>query len=138
MPFLVCDRFFRAAWALRGVEAALLVLSLSACVGSGTLAPVAGDEQTGEASYYADAFVGRSTASGERYDPDAFTAAHRTLPFGTRVRVTRLSTGESVEVRINDRGPFVRRRIIDLSHSAARALDMMEEGVVAVSVEVVE
>lgn len=101
------------------------------------MTPTVGDEQTGEASYYADAFIGRTTASGERYDPDALTAAHRSLPFGTRVRVTRLEGGQSVVVRINDRGPFIRGRIIDLSHAAARRLDMVREGVVPVTVEVI-
>lgn len=100
------------------------------------MAPDPGETATGEASYYADKFIGRTTASGERYDPEAMTAAHRSLPFGTRVRVTRLSNGRSVVVRINDRGPFVRGRIIDVSHAAARKLDMMREGVVPVTVEV--
>lgn len=102
------------------------------------MAPDSGAATTGDASYYADKFIGRTTASGEAYDPEALTAAHRSLPFGTRVRVTRLATGESVVVRINDRGPFVRGRVIDLSHTAARRLDMTEEGVVPVAVEVVE
>lgn len=114
----------------------VLMAGLAACTGAGAMASDPGETATGEASYYADKFIGRTTASGERYDPDALTAAHRTLPFGTRVRVTRLSTSASVVVRINDRGPFVRGRIIDLSHAAARRLAMMREGVVAVSVEV--
>jgi rare lipoprotein A len=101
------------------------------------MTPVVGDEQTGDASYYADKFIGRTTASGERYDPDELTAAHPSLPFGTRVRVTRLDGGQRVVVRINDRGPFVRGRIIDLSHAAARRLDMVREGVVPVTIEVV-
>ena len=100
------------------------------------LAPDPGQTAHGKASYYADKFIGRTTANGETYDPDALTAAHRTLPFGTRVRVTRLSNGESVVVRINDRGPFIRGRIIDLSHAAAQELNMMREGVVPVELEV--
>jgi rare lipoprotein A len=83
----------------------------------------------GEASYYADYFNGRKTANGERYDPRKLTAANRTLPFGTRVRITRLDTGRSVVVRVNDRGPFgKRRRIFDLSKAAARELDMLHAG----------
>lgn len=93
--------------------------------------------QEGEASYYSDELAGRKTASGERYDPKALTAAHRTLPFGSLVRVTRADTGRSVVVRITDRGPFGReRRIIDLSKAAAKELDMLRAGVVPVRVEV--
>jgi rare lipoprotein A len=91
----------------------------------------------GRATYYSDALAGNHTANGERYDPRAMTAAHRTLKFGTQVRVTRRDTGSSVVVRINDRGPFGdRRRIIDLSRAAAQELGMIRAGVVDVSVEV--
>ena len=76
------------------------------------------------ASYYGQSFAGRRTASGERFNPSAMTAAHRTLPFGTRVRVTHARTGKHVVVRINDRGPFVKGRAIDLSSGAARAIGM--------------
>ncbi len=126
---------------MRMLRIALIVVlgfGLSACTGVGAVAPSPGATDTGDASYYADTFIGRTTANGETYDPDAMTAAHRSLPFGTLVRVTRLSTGESVVVRINDRGPFVRGRIIDLSHAAARELDMLREGVVPVVIEVIE
>ena len=122
---------------IRWACALVLLLGLSACMGAGAMVPDPGESATGEASYYADKFIGRTTASGERYDPEALSAAHATLPSGTRVRVTRLSDGRSVVVRINDRGPFVRGRIIDLSHAAARKLGMMREGVVSVSVEVI-
>ena len=91
----------------------------------------------GEATYYSDKIAGRKTASGERYDPAALTAAHRSLPFGTRVRVVRVDTGNSVLVRITDRGPFGKpSRIIDLSKAAARQLDMLRAGVIRVRVEV--
>jgi rare lipoprotein A len=92
----------------------------------------------GQATYYGDKFAGRKTASGERYQPDAMTAAHKSLPFGTRVRVKRLDgKGEVVCVRINDRGPFGRAsRIIDLSKAAAKELAMLRAGVVRVEVEV--
>lgn len=91
----------------------------------------------GEATYYSDKLAGRKTASGERYDPGALTAAHRTLPFGSVVRVVRQDTQRSVVVRITDRGPFGKpSRIIDLSKAAARELDMLRAGVVPVRVEV--
>ncbi len=93
----------------------------------------------GRASYYADSLAGRSTASGQPYDPQARTAASRSLPFGTVLRVTRVETGASVIVRVNDRGPFGdRRRVLDLSRSAAEALDMIRRGVAEVRVEVLE
>jgi len=95
------------------------------------------DVLRGRASYYGDYHHGRKTASGERFDMHELTAAHRTLPFGTRVRVTNLTNGRSVVVRINDRGPFGRkRRIIDLSKAAARKLHMLRAGVVPVQVEI--
>lgn len=88
--------------------------------------------QTGKASWYA---MGTRTANGERYLPDGMTAAHRTLPFNTRVLVTDLATGRSVIVRVNDRGPFTGGRIIDLSRGAARSLGMIARGVVSVRVQ---
>ncbi len=88
--------------------------------------------QTGLASFYADKFEGRLTASGEKFRQNKLTAAHRTLPFGTLVRVKNLDNGKEVTVRINDRGPFVEGRIIDLSKSAARKLDFIQQGVVRV------
>lgn len=95
-----------------------------------------GFEQVGMASWYGPGFAGRPTANGERFDPEALTAAHRTLPFGTRVRVTNLDNGKSVVVRINDRGPYAKNRIIDLSKEAARQIAMIEKGHVKVRVEV--
>lgn len=92
----------------------------------------------GKASYYADKYDGRKTASGEVFDQDSFTAAHRTLPFGTRCKVTNLKNGKSVEVVINDRGPFIKDRVIDLSKSAAEEIDMIKSGVVEVEVEILE
>jgi rare lipoprotein A len=80
------------------------------------------------ASYYGQEFAGHRTASGEKFNPSAMTAAHRTLPFGTRVRVTNSRNGRSVIVRINDRGPFVKGRAIDLSSGAARAIGMASTG----------
>ena len=95
------------------------------------------EPQVGYASYYSHAHQGRRTASGERFDMDAMTAAHRTLPFGTRVRVTNLANGRHTIVRINDRGPFKKKRIIDLSYAAARELGAVKTGIVRVRVEVV-
>jgi peptidoglycan lytic transglycosylase len=86
----------------------------------------------GMASYYGEAFRGRSTANGERFNPDALTAAHRSLPFGTCLRVENTGNGRSVRVRVNDRGPYARGRIIDLSERAARALDLIRQGVARV------
>jgi rare lipoprotein A (peptidoglycan hydrolase) len=93
----------------------------------------------GEASYYGKAFAGRKTASGEIFEPERYTAAHRSLPFGTVLRVTRLGKHGVVYVRVNDRGPFgKKRRIIDLSEAAASELDMLRDGICEVRVEVLE
>lgn len=92
----------------------------------------------GHASWYGEEFARRPTASGERYDPSKLTGAHRTLPLGSKVRVTNLLNGRSVLVRINDRGPFMRRREIDLSYEAARALGMVRRGVARVRIEPAE
>ncbi|MFZ4806033.1 MAG: septal ring lytic transglycosylase RlpA family protein [Hyphomicrobiaceae bacterium] len=89
----------------------------------------------GAASFY---WQFETTASGERYDPKSLTAAHRTLPFGTRVRVTNVANGRTVLVRINNRGPFKPGRVIDLSEAAADAIDMRSRGIVPVKLEVVE
>ena len=82
----------------------------------------------GMASYYGNELAGNRTANGERFDPGQLTAAHRTLPFGSKVRVTNMSNGDSVVVRINDRGPFSRGRVIDVSHAAAREIGMQRSG----------
>jgi rare lipoprotein A len=92
--------------------------------------------QTGPASWYGEAHHGRLTASGERFDMHALTAAHPTLPFGTRLRVMNLHNDRAVEVRVNDRGPAVPGRIIDLSYAAARALGAVEAGIVPVRLTV--
>ncbi len=93
--------------------------------------------QKGKASYYAAKFTGRRTASGERVDAKAMEAAHRTLPFNTLVEVTNLRNHRSVVVRINDRGPFSKRRIMDLTYAAAKALGLVSQGVGMVSLRVV-
>jgi rare lipoprotein A len=90
---------------------------------------------SGKASFYGHHYHGR-VASGARYDPGKFTAAHRNLPFGTKVRVKDRRTGRSVVVTINDRGPFVRGRVFDLSLAAAKALGMTDRGIAAVTAQV--
>lgn len=93
--------------------------------------------EEGVASWYGPNFHGRRTASGEVFDMYAYTAAHRTLPFGSVVRVTRLDTGARVTVRINDRGPFKKNRILDLSYAAAREIGLIRTGTARVRIEVV-
>ena len=95
---------------------------------------IAGAEE-GIASYYADSLDGNPTASGEPYDKNAMTAAHRTLPFGTKVKVTNLSNDRSVVVCINDRGPHTKNRIIDVSRAAAEKLDLLDLGTIKVRIE---
>ncbi len=95
-----------------------------------------GFTESGQASYYADKFQNKKTASGEFYKHELKTAAHKKLPFGCKVRITNVNNGKSVVVRINDRGPFVRGRIIDLSRSAFSAIGSTSKGLMAVKIEV--
>jgi len=95
------------------------------------------EEQVGNASYYGAEFHGKPTSSGEIFDMNALTAAHRTLPLGTMVRVTNLENEKQVEVKINDRGPFVKGRIIDLSRGAAEKLEIIENGTAIVKIEII-
>jgi rare lipoprotein A len=97
-----------------------------------------GQTQSGKASFYADKFEGAPTASGEKYKHNKLTAAHKTLPFGTKVKVTNVNNKKSVEVVINDRGPWVENRIIDLSKSAAEELGFINQGVADVEIEVLD
>ena len=144
----------------RGVFLAVLAFSLTGCglMGSGgegsgtrgtkpytirgkTYRPylsAEGYREDGMASWYGKDFHGRSTANGERYDMYSMTAAHKLLPLGTQVRVTHLRTGRSIVVRINDRGPFVEDRIIDLSYAGAKELGILGPGTAEVRVEAVE
>jgi peptidoglycan lytic transglycosylase len=138
----------RAALALAIMLALAMVLTwVASFVGCGSSSSqrrrepaIPGTSERGMATWYGgrDGLDRSRTASGERYDQNEYTAAHRSLPFGTRVRVTNLKNGRSVTVRINDRGPFGQGRIIDLSRAAARSIDMIGDGVVPVMVEVVE
>ena len=96
------------------------------------------DPFEGVASWYGGKFHGRQTANGERFDQNGISAAHKSLPFNTVVRVHNLRNGKSVDVRINDRGPFVKGRIIDLSKGAASKIDMVNDGVVPVRIQVLK
>lgn len=104
----------------------LLILVFASC---------ASIKQEGRASYYADKFNGRKTASGARFSQHKRTAAHRTLPFGTKLKVKNLDNGRTVRVRVNDRGPFVAGRMVDLSKKAARKLGMLQQGVANVEIK---
>jgi len=124
--------------------AAAFVLAAASChrpAGPPAAAPAPGDRAAtarpteGLASYYSSHLDGRRTASGERYDPTSYTAAHPTAPFGTCLRVTRLDDGRHVDVRVNDRGPFTAGRVIDLSRAAARELGILRAGLAHVRVE---
>lgn len=138
-PDVAAKKLFGGQLCVVVTGAALLfvALVLAGCGGgSGELRTEPGSIQEGLASYYAHKFHGRQTASGEIYDENRMTAAHKTLAFGTTVRVTDVTTGKAVVVVINDRGPFVEGRIIDLSYEAAGELGMINAGVVKVRVEV--
>lgn len=108
------------------------------CFSAAATAVSVGDTETGVAAYYSNVFQGRRTASGERYDKNALTAAHKTLPFGARVRVTNLQNEKSVELKINDRGPYSKKRIIDVSRRAAKDLGFIREGLTKVRLEIIE
>jgi rare lipoprotein A len=121
-----------AVWAL-----ALLAGCSRAVVSTPPVPPAAGTEEVGFASWYGAPHHGRRTASGEVYDMHQLTAAHRTMPFGTRLLVTNRDTSQSTEVRVNDRGPFVEGRILDVSYAAARQLGAVGPGIIPVRVRVI-
>jgi rare lipoprotein A len=126
------ERSAAASPAMPALSVTTLALLLAACLlaGCASLHGPGGAAiyQRGEAAYYAARFDGRRTASGERFDSRRLTAAHRSLPMGSRVKVTNENNGRTVTVRINDRGPYSRGRIIDLSRAAAARLDMVRNG----------
>lgn len=111
----------------------ILAVSFTAALAAATSSPAAGKSFSGAASYYKH---GARVASGARFNPHGMTAAHRTLPFGTKIRVTDHRSGRSVIVTVNDRGPFIRGRVLDLSLGAAKALGMVGRGVARVHAEV--
>ncbi|WP_022951109.1 septal ring lytic transglycosylase RlpA family protein [Leucothrix mucor] len=115
-----------------------VLLAGCASVQSADSAKRAVNLERGQASFYADRYQSRKTASGERYDHGKRTAAHKTLPFGTRVKVTNTKNNKTVVVKINDRGPFVRGRIIDLSKSAFSRIGNTSAGILPVTLEVIE
>lgn len=123
------------------VVCTLLVIGAATCGSaprfepSVTTAPAV-STSTGVASWYGPGFNGKKTASGERFNENLFTAAHRTLPFGSVVRVTNLQNGRSVDVRINDRGPFAKGRVIDISKAAAKEIGIIQQGIGRVEVHV--
>lgn len=116
----------------------VLLMLLAGCSSTSLSSAGVGSTQTGIASFYADKYQSRQTANGERFDQQASTAAHKSLPFNTRVRVTNVENGKSTIVRINDRGPFVAGRIIDLSRSAFDQIADANNGLVRVEIEVIE
>lgn len=119
----------------------LFILLITGCAERAPLSSSASESrftQEGKASFYARMHHGQRTASGERHDQSALVAAHRSLAFGSRVRVTNLDNGKQVTVRINDRGPFVRGRIIDLSRAAAERIGMIDQGIVRVRIETLQ
>ncbi len=122
-------------WAL--IVTGSMFLSGCSAVSKGRADLDLGMKERGIASWYGADFHGWATANGELYDMQAFTAAHRTLPLGTVARVTNVVNGKHVMIRINDRGPYVNGRILDLSYAAANALNMVEDGVSAIQLEVV-
>jgi len=130
------DKESRALRVYRYVPLVLAAIVLSFCRPKVETHPPGGYVQTGVASWYGEDFHGKKTSSLEIYDMNDLTAAHNTLPLGTFVAVTNLNNSRSVVVRINDRGPFVKNRVIDLSYAAARAIDMIGTGTAPVRIEV--
>ncbi len=130
-------RIYLVIWRPLTLAAVLTALCGCAHFGGGSSA---GDTvyQRGEAAYYSARFDGRRTASGDIFDSNRLTAAHRSLPLGSRVQVTNLNNGRQVTVRINDRGPYTRGRIIDLSRRAAARLDMIRAGVAPVELRLLD
>lgn len=120
----------------------LLILLLATGIGCAPTKPGGigqkGYTEEGKASYYSNKLHGRKMANGDKYNRHQLTAAHRTLPFGTKVKVTNLETNKSVKVKITDRGPFVKGRVVDLSEAAAKRLDYISAGIVPVRIKVVK
>lgn len=132
----VCAVLLLSACSSTAPEVKSVGPSAGAAAATAASLPAGRHLQTGQASWYGKRFHGRTTASGARFDMNAMTAAHRTLPFGTEVKVINVANGRAVVVTINDRGPFVKGRIIDLSRAAAAQLGFLKKGVTKVRVEV--
>ncbi|WP_162054438.1 septal ring lytic transglycosylase RlpA family protein [Pontibacter pamirensis] len=127
-----------ATWAKHAIAAGCVAVCLSSCASSEPAFGERGYTEEGKASYYARKFQGRDMANGQPYRRGKMTAAHRTLPLGTKVKVTNVKTNKSVKVKITDRGPFIKGRIVDLSEKAARRLDFIKAGVVPVELKVIK
>ncbi|MHA6248516.1 septal ring lytic transglycosylase RlpA family protein [Pontibacter sp. CAU 1760] len=125
-------------WAKHTLWMSCAAITLSSCASSAPAFGEKGYTEKGKASYYARKFEGRTMANGDKYRRRKMTAAHRTLPFGTRVKVTDARTRKSVKVEITDRGPFVAGRIVDLSEKAARRLNYIKAGVIPVELKVIK
>lgn len=122
---------------MKKISRIALAMSFSLALVSTAVVPQAFANTGGVASWYGPGFHGRTTANGERYDMYGMTAAHKSLKFGTMVKVTNQNNGKSVTVRINDRGPYVGGRVIDLSKRAAEAIDMVGPGTAPVTIEII-
>ncbi len=133
LPHLFREHFFMK----RLLSTCALLSLLAGCASTDTIDPH-GYDKTGVASYYGAKHQGKRTASGERFNKNSLTAAHRQLPFGTRVKVTNLNNDKSCVVRINDRGPHTRGRLIDVSHEAAEQLGMLRSGTAKVRVQALD
>ena len=125
---LVMPMMLVASAAAQNSDAAAIPAVAASAIPLADAADMETEIDGGMASYYGNELAGNRTANGERFDPGQLTAAHRTLPFGSKVRVTNMTTGDSVIVRINDRGPFAHGRVIDVSHAAAREIGMQRSG----------
>ncbi len=136
--FLLCASFIALTGCAKHKQARVSVQSPKRSFQAPVEPARIGDKEKGEASWYGEPYNGRRAASGEIFDMEQRTAAHRTLPFQTWVEVTNLDNGKQVEVRITDRGPFVDGRIIDLSRAAAREIDLLRSGVARVELKVIE
>lgn len=116
----------------------ILLIGIISCTGASVYKSTTGITGSGTASWYGDKFHGKMTASGQKHNKHKLTAAHRTLPFGTKVRVTNKKSKKSVVVTVNDRGPFVKNRVMDLSKAAFKKIASLKEGVIEIGYEVIE
>ncbi|MCC9165449.1 septal ring lytic transglycosylase RlpA family protein [Pontibacter harenae] len=137
LPFTVPNFSIIKRWVASVAVAAALTTGFSSCASTPPQHGQRGYTEQGKASYYSRKFQGRKMANGEPYRRRKLTAAHKTLPFGTKVKVTNLQSGKTVRVKITDRGPFISGRIIDLSEAAAKRLNYIKAGVVPVKIKVV-
>ncbi|WP_439880767.1 septal ring lytic transglycosylase RlpA family protein [Pontibacter sp. MBLB2868] len=127
---------FSYYWFKRSIVAIAVAIVLTSCAGSSPAFGERGYTEEGKASYYSPKLQGRKMANGQPYRRGKLTAAHKKLPFGTKIKVTNLQTNKSVKVRVTDRGPFVRGRVVDLSEAAAKRIGSKQAGVVPVKVKV--